>query len=110
MSNNMPTDVMSPIALFLQADIVVKAVMIGLLLASVWTWAIIFTHTLRLKRINKATERYEADFWAADDIDAFHSKRGKEPLPTAAVLDAGLDEWRRSTRSRARRRPRRRDS
>ena len=95
------TDMMSPMALFLHADAVVKIVMIGLLLASVWTWAIIFTHALRLKRINKATERYEADFWAAEDIDAFHKVRGKEPLPMAVVLDAGLDEWRRSTRSRS---------
>ena len=37
-------DLMSPVNLFLQADAVVKLVMIGLLLASIWTWAIIFTH------------------------------------------------------------------
>ena len=95
-----PTDMMSPLALFLHADIVVKAVMLGLLAASVWTWAIIFTHALRLRRINRATEKYEADFWATDDIDSFHTKRGLEKLPTAAILTAGLDEWRRSTGSR----------
>ena len=94
------TDIMSPLALFLHADIVVKAVMLGLLSASVWTWAIIFTHATRLRRINRATEKYEADFWATDDIDSFHTKRGSEKLPTAAILTAGLDEWRRSTGSR----------
>ena len=91
---------MSPMALFLHADVVVKAVMLGLLAASVWTWAIIFTHALRLRRINRATEQYEADFWATDDIDSFHTKRGTEKLPSAAILSAGLDEWRRSTGSR----------
>ncbi len=96
-----PTDMMSPMALFLHADVVVKAVMLGLLAASVWTWAIIFTHAIRLRRINRATEQYEADFWATDDIDSFHTKRGSEKLPTAAILSAGLDEWRRSTGSRA---------
>ena len=95
------TDMMSPLALFLHADVVVKAVMLGLLADSVWTWAIIFTHAIRLRRINRATERYEADFWATDDIDSFHTKRGTEKLPTAAILSAGLDEWRRSTGSRA---------
>ena len=95
-----PTDMMSPMALFLHADVVVKAVMLGLLAASVWTWAIIFTHALRLRRINRATEQYEADFWATDDIDSFHTKRGTEKLPSAAILSAGLDEWRRSTGSR----------
>ena len=91
-------DMMSPLALFLSADIVVKIVMFGLLLASVWTWAIIFTHSMRLKRINRQTIAYERDFWAASDIDAFHTKRGEEKLPIAALLSAGLDEWRRSTR------------
>ena len=71
-------DAMSPLHLFLNADIVVKIVMLGLLAASIWTWAIIFTHSLRLRRINRSTERYERDFWAADDIDAFHEKRGSE--------------------------------
>jgi biopolymer transport protein TolQ len=94
------TDMMSPLTLFLHADVVVKIVMLGLLLASVWTWAIIFTHAFRLRRINRATERFEADFWAADDIDNFHTKRGAEKLPSAAILSAGLDEWRRSTASR----------
>ena len=91
-------DAMSPLTLFLNADIVVKVVMLGLLAASIWTWAIIFTHSLRLRRIKRQTERFERDFWAADDIDAFHAKRASEKLPIAAVLDAGLDEWRRSTR------------
>ncbi|MEO8618603.1 MAG: protein TolQ [Sphingomicrobium sp.] len=94
------TDMMSPMALFLHADLVVKIVMLGLLAASVWTWAIIFTHSLRLRRINRASEKYEAEFWAADDIDAFHTKRANDKLPIATVLAAGLDEWRRSTRSR----------
>ena len=66
MPNLSPTaDLMSPMTLFLQADVVVKIVMLGLLAASVWTWAIIFTHALRLRRINRQTEAYERDFWAA---------------------------------------------
>ena len=40
--------------------------------ASVWTWAIIFSHALRLKAIHRRSDRYERDFWAANDIDAFH--------------------------------------
>ena len=96
MQSLQPTaDLMSPMTLFLEADVVVKLVMLGLLAASVWTWAIIFTHALRLRRINRQTEAYERDFWAATDIDTFHAKRGEEKLPTAAVLTAGLDEWRR---------------
>jgi len=92
-------DLMSPLNLFLQADAVVKAVMLGLLLASVWTWAIIFTHSIRLRRINRSTDRFERDFWATNDIDAFHSQRGSDRLPIAAVMAAAMDEWRRSTKT-----------
>ena len=95
-----PADMMSPLALFLHADAVVKIVMVGLLLASVWTWAIIFTHSMRLRRINRQTTAFENDFWQADDIDAFHARRGGEPLPSARIVTAGLDEWRRSTRTK----------
>ena len=94
------SDAMSPLTLFLHADIIVKIVMLGLLAASIWTWAIIFTHSIRLKRINRGSARFEREFWAADDIDAFHSKRGTDKLPLASVLTAGLDEWRRSTGGR----------
>jgi len=93
------TDLMSPLNLFLQADAVVKLVMLGLLLASVWTWAIIFTHSLRLRRINRQTDRFERDFWAANDIDTFHARRSEEKLPIAAVMSAAMDEWRRSTKT-----------
>ena len=86
-------NLMSPLALFLHADVVVKAVMIGLLLASVWTWGIILTHGARLRRINAATNAWERDFWAAKDIDAFHEARGKDDLPSARIVTAGLTEW-----------------
>jgi biopolymer transport protein TolQ len=93
------TDLMSPLNLFMQADIVVKIVMVGLLLASVWTWAIIFTHSIRLKRINGQTDRFEKDFWAAKDIDAFHARHSEASLPIAVVMSAAMDEWRRSTKT-----------
>ena len=89
---------MSPIALFMQADLVVKSVMIGLLLASIWTWAIIIGHAMKLKRVNKDNERFEKDFWGVEDIDRFHEKRGGEDLPAAKVFSAGIVEWRRSTK------------
>jgi len=88
---------MSPLALFLQADIVVKIVMVGLLGASVWTWAIIIGHGLRLKRIAAKSAKFERDFWAAEDIDNFYTSQRNNTLPAAKVLGAGVTEWRRST-------------
>ncbi|MBY8828454.1 protein TolQ [Hephaestia mangrovi] len=91
---------LSPIALFLQADWVVKIVMIGLLLASIWTWSIIFSFWRKLGRTRKATEKFERDFYRAEDIDAFHRLHKDTDLAAARVFTAGVAEWRQSTRNR----------
>jgi len=90
-------ETLSPAALFMHADIIVKIVMLGLLAASIWTWAIIIAQSTRLGRLSKASARYERDFWKADDVDRFYEERGGEDLPSARVLAAGVIEWRRST-------------
>ena len=91
---------MSPIALFLQADIVVKIVMVGLILASIWTWTIIVAQWMRMRRVGRDNERFEREFWKSEDIDSFYEARGKGELPSAKVLAAGIAEWRRSTTGR----------
>lgn len=88
---------MSPIALFLQADLVVQIVMAGLLLASIWTWAIIVSFGVRIGGTRRKIERFEKDFWKADDVDAFHRREADSELPIAKVFSAGVAEWRRST-------------
>ncbi|QJQ31129.1 protein TolQ [Sphingomonas lacunae] len=88
---------MSPLALFLQADFIVKSVMIGLLLASIWTWMIIIGNGRRLSRIRKDAEAFERDFWRASDVDRFSADAARTDSPSARILNAGLGEWRRST-------------
>jgi biopolymer transport protein TolQ len=95
---NTDATTLSPIALFLQADIIVKLVMIGLLIASIWTWAIIIAQWMKLRRVTRASDRYERDFWKADDVDAFQEANRSTDLPIAKVVQAGLVEWRRSTK------------
>jgi biopolymer transport protein TolQ len=94
-------EAMSPVALFLQADIVVKAVMVGLIAASIWTWVIIIAHAWKMHRLGRESARFERDFWKAEDLDRFHETRGREDIPPAKVLAAGIAEWRRSTAGRA---------
>jgi biopolymer transport protein TolQ len=88
---------LSPVALFLHADLVVKLVMIGLLLASLWTWTIIIGRGAVLRRANRENEAFERDFAKAPDIDRFFDERGKAETPAAKVFAAGISEWRRST-------------
>ncbi len=88
---------MSPVALFLQADWVVKAVMLGLLLASIWTWAIIVGFIVRSRRMRRDIDQFEVDFERAEDIDAFHRIQGSRDTAIARVFSSGVREWRRST-------------
>ncbi len=88
---------MSPIGLFLQADWVVRAVMLGLLLASLWTWAIILSFGMRIGGVRKASDRFEAEYREADDIDEFHRRVASRDLPIVRIFAAGVTEWRRST-------------
>jgi biopolymer transport protein TolQ len=92
-----PSPTFSPLKLFLDADWVVKLVIIGLALASVWAWTIIVSFIVKMQRINKETEKFEREFWKSGDIDGFFAVHGKNDLPVARVFAAGVAEWRRST-------------
>ncbi len=85
--------------LFMQADIVVKVVMLALLLASVWVWAIVFEKFTALRRINKAANSFEDRFWSGGSLDELYDEEGAKPThPMAAVFGAAMGEWRRSLR------------
>jgi biopolymer transport protein TolQ len=88
---------LDPVKLFLDADIVVQVVMAGLVLASIWVWAIIIAFSLRFGGIRRRCDAFEADFFRAKDLDAFQSARGKGDVPSARVTEAALDEWRNSS-------------
>lgn len=87
----------SPIRLFLQADIVVQVVMVGLMLASIVTWTIIVGHGRRLAKARRDAEIFERDFWRAGDVDRFSTDAQRGDSPSGRILAAGLGEWRRST-------------
>jgi biopolymer transport protein TolQ len=87
----------SPIKLFLDADLVVKAVIIGLALASIWAWTIIVSFTIKMAGISRQSEKFEREFWESNDIAAFAKTHSQSALPVAKVFAAGMSEWRRST-------------
>lgn len=91
----------NPLQLFLDADIVVKLVILGLLAASIWVWTIIVAFILKLNKINGQTDRFEREFWKSNDIDGFYNGHGKADLPVARVFAAGVAEWRRSTNGKS---------
>ncbi len=83
-------------ALFLRADVVVKAVIIVLLVASIWCWAIIFEKMLGLRRLNAGATKFEEVFWSGRSLDNLYDRIGAHPRdPMSAVFVAAMREWRR---------------
>ncbi len=90
---------LSLVSLFLQADIVVKLVMLLLLLASVWVWAIVFEKITALRRVNRTADEFEDRFWSGGSLETLYDQEGVRPThPMAAVFGAAMGEWRRSAR------------
>ena len=83
--------------LFLEADIVVKIVMIILLGCSFWTWAIIFEKMARLRRLRSRAEDFEESFWSGGSLDDLYDRLDNRPAdPMSALFVSAMREWRRS--------------
>ena len=83
--------------LFLQSDSIVKFVMLILLVASFWSWAVIFDKILRLRRLRQAASSFEDTFWSGGSLDDLYDRVGQRPIdPMSAVFAAAMREWRRS--------------
>jgi len=84
--------------LFLEADIIVKAVILILLLASFWSWAIIFEKILRMRRLRGLADDFEDNFWSGGSLDDLYDELDNQPPdPMSAIFVSAMREWRRST-------------
>jgi biopolymer transport protein TolQ len=86
---------LSPIVLFLQADIVVKLIMVGLLIASIWTWGIIVAHILKLRETKAAMAKFEKAYARAETSGELFRESKDDPSPTATLFVAVIGEWQR---------------
>jgi biopolymer transport protein TolQ len=86
-------------ALFIQADWIVKAVMLLLILASFWSWAIIFDKIIKIRKVVADTDKFESDFWSGGSLDALYDRLSVAgpQHPMAVLFVAAMREWRRST-------------
>ena len=65
---------LSIFGLFLQSDAIVKLVMLILLLASFWSWAIIFDKVMRIRRLRHAASSFEESFWSGGSLDDLYER------------------------------------
>jgi len=83
----------SLIQLFLRADIVVKSVIIILIAASVFSWALIFEKYRLFKRIDKSTKLFEDKFWKSKSAETFYKNLpDKTDDPLAQIFQSTMEE------------------
>ncbi len=84
-------------ALFMQAGWVVKLVMIGLIAASVWTWAIIVDKLLSYGRMRASLSRFEEVFWSGQSLeDLYRSLSERKTTGMGSIFVAAMREWKKS--------------
>ena len=94
---------LSLLTLFLQAHWIVKTVMVGLLVCSVWVWAIAIEKTLLHMRMRKAMDRFEQAFWSGQSLEELYRSLSARPNHSmAALFVAAMREWKRSLEGEAR--------
>ena len=89
--------------MFWNAHFVVKLVMLGLLSASIWCWAIIIDKELLFRRERRAMDRFEDVFWSGQSLDELYRALHDRPTNAmAAVFVAAMREWKRSVENSGR--------
>jgi len=84
-------------ALFWQAGWVVKAVMIGLLGASIWTWAIIVDKAIAYGRMRMALNRFEQVFWSGQSLEELYRNLSeRKTTGMGSIFVAAMREWKKS--------------
>ncbi len=82
--------------LFLQADFVVKFVMLSLIFASIWSWTIIFNKIILINAVKSQMNSFEKAFWSGQSLEALYERvKGRESHPLAYVFIAAMTEWQR---------------
>jgi biopolymer transport protein TolQ len=89
----------SMLALFARATLTVKLVMILLVLASFWSWAIIIQKHINFGRARRQAKAFDRQFWSGEPLDGLFSEIGEKPTGAAEkIFVAGMTEWQRSHR------------
>jgi len=87
----------SVVSLFMRADPLVQTVMVLLLLASLWSWAIIINKSLALSSLRRRAKKFEKVFWSGRSLDDLYQQfSASADHPMAAVFISALREWRRA--------------
>ena len=87
-------------ALFARATLTVKLVMLGMIGASIWSWAVVIDKIRQYRRARAEADVFDRAFWSGEPLDALYEQIGPDPVGASErVFVAGMTEWRRSHRA-----------
>ncbi len=87
----------SLIALFMRASLIVKIVMVLLILASFWSWALIIQKVLKFAAARADASKFDRAFWSGEPLDDLYDRIGATPRGAPErIFAAGMGEWRKS--------------
>ena len=86
-------------ALFWRATLTVKVVMLMLIVASFWAWAIIIQKFINYRLARREAAAFDRSFWSGEPLEELYSQIGDTPPGSAhRIFAAGMSEWHRSHR------------
>ncbi len=88
---------LSMYGMFMDSDLFMKVLILGLLFTSVWCWAIIFDKVATFKKIRAGMKAFEEKFWAGGSLETLFTAYAKSPKdPLSVIFVSAIQEWRRS--------------
>ncbi len=83
--------------LFIEAEPIIKLIILALVIASIWSWTIILNKVYRLRRMNSAADKFEDAFWSGGALDDLYERIHKNPKdPLSMIFCSAMREWRRT--------------
>lgn len=87
--------------MFEHSDIFMKLLMIVMILASIWSWRIVFDKIKKFRCVKEENKSFEGQFWSGEPLDTLYDKvAGKPTSPLAAIFYSAMKEWKRAASRR----------
>ncbi len=79
---------------FWHASFLIKIVILSLIIASIYSWALIISNRIKLKRLNKEADYFEEEFWSGNPLDSLYKQvRNVATDPMTTVFCVAMSEW-----------------
>ena len=93
----------SLLSLFLKADLVVKSVIIILMAASIYSWAVIVEKLVKMKKLKQLENEFDEIFWSGNSFeDLFETFNYNQSDPKSKIFCSAISEWKKSNKKRDR--------